>query len=188
MKPLAAVIVIAILVAVGIKLVRSRTEEPSPPSIVVPRFHEAWQPSTGAPRSQPIFDRFAKCMGDATDLERSAECACEGDLARSKQPPTPNACAAYLAKRHEVAALSPAEQLRALNAPAASDVVIPTMSVITWMRSCERAGEPSHERTARCACRLDYLLEHTDHRTYSSNDQLLAAIDTQVAASDRYCQ
>jgi hypothetical protein len=188
MKPLAAVIVLAILVVIGIKWVHSRTVEPPPPSNVVPRFQEAWQPSTGAPRSQPIFDRFAKCMGDATDLDRSAQCACEGDLARSHQPPAPNACADYLAKRHEVMALPVAEQMRALNAPAATDIVIPTMSVITFMRSCERAGDPAHDRTVRCACRVDFLLEHADHRTYSSNDQLLAAIDSQVAASDRYCQ
>jgi hypothetical protein len=188
MKQLAAVIVLAALVVIGIKLVRSRTNEPPPPKNVVPRFHEAWLPSTGAPRSQPIFDRFAKCMGDATDLDRSAVCACEGDLARSHQPPAPNACADYVAKRHEVAALSVAEQMRELNGPAATDIVIPTMAVITFMRSCERAGDPSHERTVRCACRVDYLLEHADHRTYSSNDQLMAAIDSQVAASDRYCQ
>ncbi|MEO8845040.1 MAG: hypothetical protein ABI591_22310 [Kofleriaceae bacterium] len=187
MKPLAAVIVLAIVVAIGIELVLSRTKEP-PPSNVVPRFHEAWQPAVGAPRSQPIFDRFAKCMGDATDLDRSAECACEGDLARSKLPPAPHACADYLAKRHTVAALPVDQQLRELDAPAATDVVIPTMSVITFMRSCERAGDPSTKRTVRCACRVDYVLEHADQRTYSSNGQLLAAIDSQVAASERYCQ
>jgi len=187
MKPVAALLALAVLALVGWRLIASRTHEPDPPSNVVPRFHEAWTPATGAPRSQPIFDRFATCMGYSKDLENFAQCACAGDLVRSHQPPAQNACADYMAKRRETAALSPGDQMRAFNPPAAADVVVPTMSVIMFMRSCERAGEPSHERTLRCACRVDYFLEHMDQRTFSTNDQMLAAIDTQVAASDRYC-
>jgi hypothetical protein len=188
MKLVAALLALAVLGLVAWKLIASRTHEPDPPSNVVPRVHEAWAPSTGAPRSQPIFDRFATCMGYAKDIENMAPCACEGDLVRSHQPPAQNACADYMAKRRETAALSPEDQVHAFNPPAAADVVIPTMSVIMFMRSCERAGEASHERTARCACRVDYFLEHMDERTFSTNSQMIAAIDSQVAASDRYCQ
>jgi len=187
MTKIGGLLVVAVI-AIGVwKLVASRTHEPAPPSNVVPRFHEAWMPSTGAPRSQPIFDRFAQCMGDSTDRERSFACACQGDFARSHQPA--GACDAYLANHVRIEALPPADQLRELLAPAAADVVIPTMSVISFMRSCERAGEATHERVQRCACRVDYMLEHVpERRTYSSNDQLLSVIETQVAASDRYCQ
>jgi hypothetical protein len=181
-------VLVAAVIAIGVwKLVASRTHEPPPPSNVVPPFHEAWMPSTGAPRSQPIFDRFAQCMGESTDRERSFECACQGDLARSHQPA--GTCDAYLANHVRIAALPAEQQMRELLAPAAADVVIPTMSVISFMRSCERAGEATHERVQRCACRVDYMLEHVpERRTYSSNDQLLSVIETEVAASDRYCQ
>jgi hypothetical protein len=187
MSKLGAVLLLAVI-AIGVwKLVASRTHEPPPPSNVVPRFHEAWTPSREAPRSQPLFDRFAKCMGDSTDRQRSFECACEGDFARSKNPA--GTCTDYLANHARIDALPPEDQKRELLAPAAADVVIPTMSVISFMRSCERAGDPTRERVQRCACRVDFMLEHVpDHRTYSSNDQLLSVIETQVAASDRYCE